>query len=115
LPDDHVDIPKGERVLISQPRVIPDKLLENLSAAFKSADDVDEAFFAQIHYASKSDSPHIIIQVKLREGFKGDLATLDSSIREAMGRTGDVGPVDFAVVADKPYEATRRFYKRVDV
>jgi SseB protein C-terminal domain len=115
LPDDRVDTPKGENVLISQPKVVPAELLENLSAAFRSTEDVDEAFFAQIHFASRADSPHIIIQVKLREGFKGDLTSLDSGIKEAMRGTVDVGPVDFAVVTDKPYEATRRFYKRADV
>ena len=102
-------------MLISQPKVIPYKLLENLSAAFRSTGDVDEAFFAQIHFASRADSPHIIIQVKFREGFRGDLTSLDSGIREAMRGTVDVGPVDFAVVTDKPYEATRRFYKRAQV
>jgi type III secretion system (T3SS) SseB-like protein len=109
-----VSIREGENVLISQPRVIPDRLLENLSALFRSVGDVDEAFFAQIHFASRSDSPHLLIQVKFRDGFKGDLASLDSGIREAIRGAADAGPVDFAVVTDKPYDGTRRFYKRAE-
>jgi hypothetical protein len=114
LPDDTVSIPEGEKVLISQPRVIPDRLLENLSALFGSVGDVDEAFFAQIHFASWSDSPHLLIQVKFRDGFNGDLASLDSGIREAMRGADDAGPVNFGIVTDKPYDGTRRFYKRVE-
>lgn len=102
-------------MLISQPRIVPDKLLENLSAFFQSVEDIDEAFFAQIHFASRHNSPHLMIQVKFREGFRGDLASLDSGIRAAIGGTVDLGvPVDLAVVTDKPYEATRRFYKRAE-
>ena len=100
-------------MLIGQPRIFPDKSLKNLSALFKSTEDVDEAFFAQIHFTSRPDGPHIIIQVKFREGLKGDLASLDSGIKEAIRGTVDVDfTVDFAVVTDKPYEGTRRFYKR---
>jgi hypothetical protein len=113
LPADSVSIREGEKVLISQPRVIPDKLLENLSALFRSVGDVDEAFFAQIHSASWSDSPHLLIQVKFREGFKGDLSSLDSGIREAIRGAPGSGPVNFAIVTDKPYDGTRRFYERV--
>ena len=82
-------------MLISQPRIIPDKLLENLSAVFRSVEDVAEAFFAQIHFASRPDSPHLIIHVKFREGFSGDLASLDSGIGAAIGGTVGLGvPVD---------------------
>jgi SseB protein C-terminal domain len=114
LPADGVSIREGEKVLISQPRVIPEKLLENLSALFRSVEDVDEAFFAQIHFASWSDSPHLLIQVKFRDGFRGDLASLDSGIREAIRGAPDAGPVNFAMVTGKPYDGTRRFYKRVE-
>jgi hypothetical protein len=115
LPDGRAGVPEGEKVLIAQPKVIPDKLLENLAEVFKSVEGIDEAFFAQMYFASRPDSPHIMIQLKFREGFRGDLAPFDSSIREAIAGTVDPSvPIDFSLVTDKPYEATRRFYKRAD-
>ena len=100
-------------MLIAQPKIVPDKLLENLSEVFKSVEGLDEAFFAQMYFASRPDSPHILIQLKFREGFKADLTPFDTNIREAIRGTVDASvPIDFALVTDKPYEAARRFYKR---
>jgi hypothetical protein len=108
-----IELGKGERIVTGVPRVIPDKMLEELSRLCKSAEFVEEAYFGQIYIPSRKDKPHLIIQFKLSLGFERKFEEIASqSANVARGHLAAGEPFDIGVISNRPLAGLKRFYHR---
>ena len=71
------DIKKGEKFYIGAPKVIPQKLIDNLVDLFQSEPGVESAFYAQVYFPERpGDKPHLLVSVKMVPGKEGDYREL---------------------------------------
>jgi hypothetical protein len=106
---------KEERYLITQPKVVPEKLLSGLAILFSSAPFVEEAFFGQIHTPSQNIPPHPLIQVRLVGGSENKFDELSPKIGNLVetslpsGQSLDIWRLQ---PGDDPISSLIRFYPK---
>ena len=86
--------PEGE-VLIGEPEVYPDKLVEKLTALFKTLPQVQRAWVANVMIPSEDEKPHSLVALEVSEDIEG---IVKQAAAVSMALTVPDPPVDYLEV-----------------
>lgn len=103
-------VEKPAEVLLGQPQVIPEQLVQALSAFFANRAQVVGAYLALMHDPSRDEEPHLIVGIELDEGD-------DEVIREAGAVAADAlegkGPLDLLRIVRGDSGLAEYFFSQV--
>lgn len=111
-------VPKSAKILIGEPKIIPDGLIESVTEKLVKNKEVKRAFLGQLYYLGKSEKPNLILVLETSAEHKN----LSNAIRKdvASATRGYIGESDFiditftneSGVADDIVEKIKPFYAR---
>lgn len=104
-------VKKETRVMLGQPRELPQAFMDALSSLFKTLPEVKAAYLAMISYEGSQDEPHLVIGVEVDGDYQAVIQQAGFVAGEVIG--GEV--VDFVeigsgAISEYLTNSTRPFY-----